>query len=67
MVIQFEKQRHGPKSAQRQASEAWARQDGGLEEEVPEEAGVDINNGRPDHAFCLRLMEQLIQHCARQH
>lgn len=66
MVIRFEEQRYGPKSAQRQASEAWAREEGGHGEE-PEGAGVDINDGRPGHAFRLRLMEQLVQHRARQH
>jgi hypothetical protein len=61
MVIRFEEKRYGPKSAQRLASEAWARDEGGPVEGEDEGAGVDINDGRPGHAFLLRLMEQLLQ------
>ena len=53
MVIQFEEKRYGPKSAQRLASEAWAREEGGQVEDEDEGAGVDIDDGRPGHALHL--------------
>ena len=56
MIIQFAEQRYGPRSTQRQASEAWERAEDDLEG-----TGIDINDGRPGHTFHLRLMEKLLE------